>query len=302
MSKGVGRENINFDRLSQRFLPFCINLAKIIMKIAITGGNGRIGQAVIDLALVQGHTVVNIDRVQGESEKPGVTYLQVDSTDYDALENAFHQCDALIHLAAIAAPGHHPDHIVHNNNVVASYNALRAAAEVGIKRVCQASSINAIGGAYSRWPHYDYLPVDEKHPTYNEDPYSLSKWICELQADSFVRRYGMTIASLRIHGVTNERADSAKWNQPGRNVIAKHLWGYVRKDATAQACLLGITADFSGHEAFYIVAPDTMMDKPSLELAQEFFPDTAVTGDLSDHNGFFNCKKAEQILGWQHDE
>ncbi|MFK7800225.1 MAG: NAD-dependent epimerase/dehydratase family protein [Anaerolineae bacterium] len=271
------------------------------MKIAVTGGNGRIGQAVIELALSQGHTTVNIDRVQSDTEMSGVTYLQIDSTDYEAVENALQGCDALIHLAAIAAPGRHPDQIVHNNNVVSSYNALRAAAEVGIKRVCQASSINAIGGAYSRWPHYDYLPVDEKHPTYNEDPYSLSKWICELQADSFVRRYDMTIASLRIHGVVPERETSAQWQHSGKEIIIKHLWGYVRKDATARACMLGITADFSGHEAFYIVAPDTMMDKPSLELAKESFPDTPVTGDLSGNKGFFNCQKAEQLLGWQHD-
>ena len=84
-------------------------------------------------------------------------------------------------MAAIPAPGHHPDHEVHNNNVMGSYNALRAAVEVGIQRVCQASSVNATGLAYSRWPHFDYFPLDEEHPTYNEDPYSLSKWICEEQ-------------------------------------------------------------------------------------------------------------------------
>ena len=75
--------------------------------------------------------------------------------------------------------------MVHNNNVVSSYNALRAAATAGVRRVCQASSVNAIGGRFSRWPpRYDYFPVDEQHPTYAEDPYSLSKWICEQQADA----------------------------------------------------------------------------------------------------------------------
>lgn len=281
--------------LAMGFIP------RYLMKIAITGGNGRIGKAVVELARAEGHAVVHIDRTESESQLTGVTYFQFDSTNYEPFEQALEGCDALIHLAAIAAPGRHPDHVVHNNNVVSSYNALRAAAEVGIKRVCQASSINAIGGAYSRWPHYDYLPVDENHPTYNEDPYSLSKWICELQGDSFARRYDMTIASLRIHGVVDQRSDSTKWDQPGRNIIAKHLWGYVRKDATARACMLGITADFSGHEAFYIAAPDTMMQTPSLELAQEFFPDAAVTGDLSGNNGFFNCQKAEQLLGWRHE-
>ena len=271
------------------------------MKIAVTGGNGRIGTAVIQLALANGHTIVNIDRMPAETEYPNVVYHQLETTDYDALEQALQNCHALIHLAAIATPVHHPDHIVHHNNVVSSYNALRAAAEVGIQRVCQASSINATGSAFSRWPHYDYFPVDEKHPTYNEDPYSLSKWICEAQADSIVRRYeSMTIASLRIHGVVSQKSDSAKWQQLGHNIIAKHLWGYVYKEATARACLLGITADFTGHEVFYIVAPDTMMDTPSLTLKEQFFPDVVIQGDLSGNNGFFNCQKAEQILGWRH--
>jgi hypothetical protein len=45
---------------------------------------------------------------------------------------------------------------------------LSAAATLGIQRVCSASSINAIGGAFSRAPRYDYFPIDEQHPTYVE--------------------------------------------------------------------------------------------------------------------------------------
>src|SRR6202011_523388 len=101
----------------------------------------------------------------------------------------------------------HADYVVHNNNVAGSYNVLSAAARLGITRVCQASSINATGGAFSRRPRYDYFPLDEVHPTYNEDPYSLSKWICEQQGDSFARRYEhMSIASLRFHWVIEDRA------------------------------------------------------------------------------------------------
>lgn len=272
------------------------------MKIAVTGGNGTIGQAVVELALSQGHSIVNIDRQQGADSKEGVTQLSVDTTDYDAFENVLQSCEALIHLAAISFPGGNPDHLVHNNNVVSSYNALRAAVEVGINRVCQASSINAIGGIYSRWPRYEYFPVDEKHPTHNEDPYSLSKWICELQADSIVRRYEhMTIASLRLHGVVSGLKETRKWEKALGLRIAKHLWGFTSREATARACLLGITADFSGHEIFYIVAPRTMMETPSPILKEEYYPDVPIIGDLSGNKGFFNCQKAERLLGWHHD-
>ena len=33
------------------------------MRIAVTGGSGRIGRAIVSLAVAQGHQVVSIDRV-----------------------------------------------------------------------------------------------------------------------------------------------------------------------------------------------------------------------------------------------
>jgi nucleoside-diphosphate-sugar epimerase len=275
------------------------------MRIAITGGSGRVGRAVIGLALSQGHSVVSVDRTPPaqDTEQPNITFIQADITDYRDFEQALRGCQALVHLAAIPSPGGHPDYEVHNNNVVSSYNALSAAARLGIARVCQASSINATGAAFSRWPHYDYFPLDELHPTYNEDPYSLSKWICEQQADSFARRYeAMTIASLRFHAVVPTRATIVQFAQRLGDMVAKQLWGYTSLDATARACLRTLTADFRGHEAFYIVAPDTMSETPSLELKQQFFPNVPVRGDLGANRGFFNCAKAERLLGWKHDE
>ncbi len=274
------------------------------MRIAVTGGSGRVGRAVIDLVLAQEHSVVSIDRTQPgpAADQANVPFVQVDMMDYADVERALEGCDALIHLAAIPAPGGHPDHVVHNNNVVSSYNALLAAAQLEIKHVCQASSVNATGAAYSRSPHYDYFPLDEEHPTYNEDPYSLSKWICEQQADSIARRYeDMTIASLRFHWVVPERSTAVTWGRNESGMVAKHLWGYTSLDAAARACLLSVTATYRGHEVFYIVAPDTTVDTPSLELSQRFFPGIPVRGTFAGNHSFFNSSKAERLLGWQHD-
>lgn len=274
------------------------------MKIAVTGGTGRVGSAVIGLALSQGHSLVSIDRVAPAEGvlPPEVKFIQADITDYEAFRNAMDGCDALVHMAAIASPNGHANYVVHNNNVTGSYNALRAAVEVGIKRICQASSINAIGGAYSRAPKYDYFPVDEKHPTYAEDPYSLSKWICEIQAEAIVRRFeDVVISSLRFHGVVPPGVKVTKRTEVKEPWAAKHLWGYTSSEASASACLLSLTADFKGAEAFYIVAPETMMAIPSLELAKQFFPDVPVTGDLSGGRSFFDSTKAERLLGWKHD-
>ena len=273
------------------------------MKIAVTGGSGSIGRAIVALALEQGHGIVSIDRAPpAELRQPAAfRFVQADVTDYEALLTAFQGCDALIHMAAIPSPMRDPGHTVHNNNVVGSYNALRAAAELRIRRICQASSVNAIGLSFSRAAHFNYFPVDEKHANYCEEPYGLSKWICEQQADSIVRAYeGMRIASMRFHWVVPDRATSANRFGFANEQCAKHIWAYTLIEPAARACLLSLEAAYTGHEVFYIVAPDTNIDIPSLDLAATFFPDVPVRGDLSGNRAFFSSAKAERLLGWIH--
>lgn len=273
------------------------------MKIALTGGSGGVGRAITTAALDAGHELVSIDRVEpaDEHRRDGVKYLVAEMADYDALVAGFAGCDALIHMAAIPSPGRHPDHVVHNNNVVGSYNALRAAVENNIFRICQASSVNAIGHSYSIDPKYDYFPIDEEHPNYSEDPYSLSKWICEQQGDAFARLYPqIRIASMRFHWVIPDRSFAARnftVDAPSPN---KHLFAYTRFDAAADACLKSLEAPFTGHEAFYIVAPDTSVDVPTRELIARYFPDTPLKTEMAGRASFFNSTKAERMLGWKH--
>lgn len=273
------------------------------MRIAVTGAAGRVGAAVAEFAMSQGHEVLALDRADMPPMVRVTHYERVDVRDYDAVRASLDGCDALIHLAAIPGPGARPDDVVHNTNVVSSYNALRAASDAGIRRVAQASSINAIGGRFSRWPRYDYFPVDEAHPTYAEDPYSLSKWECEQQASAIARRdRTMSIASLRLHGVVHTKADTEVWVDTPDAIAEKQLWGYVEYGAVARAFLAGITADLGGHETFYVVAPDTMVETPSLELAARHYPEVPVRGDLSGRRAFFDCGKAWSLLGWRHDD
>ena len=272
------------------------------MRLAITGARGRVGRYVCQAALARGIEIVAIDRRPADtSPSPGQRDLVVDATDYDALLAAFAGCEALIHLAAIPHPLTDPDQIVHNHNVTASYNALRAAIELGITRICQASSVNALGLSFSRAPLFDYFPIDEHHPMRNEEAYGLSKQICEAQADNLTRRHeGVRVASMRFHFVTESRqeAQSRTGNTPEQR--ARELYGYVRGDATADACLRSLEADFAGHEVFNVVAPDTLLEEPSLEVAKRLYPDAEIRKPLLGNASFFDSTKAERILGWVH--
>ncbi|WDR04508.1 NAD(P)-dependent oxidoreductase [Devosia rhodophyticola] len=272
------------------------------MKIAVTGTSGNIGRAIVEMALAQGHSLVCIDRVVPDDDTSDtLKFVQADMSEYDKLVEAFAGCDGLIHMAAIPSPGRHPDHIVHNNNVVGSYNALRAAVEQGIKRICQASSVNAIGHSYSRKPRYDNFPIDETHANYSEDPYSLSKWICEAQGDSFARRYeDIAISSLRFHMVVPERSDAVAIYANNDLSVDHHLWAWTGRAAAADASIKCLEAPFKGHEAFYIVAPDTAEDTPSQSIAAQQFPNVPITGDLGGNRSFFSAAKAERLLGWRH--
>src|SRR5215216_1360672 len=240
------------------------------MRIAVTGGSGDMGSNLIPYLIEQGHTVVSIDRKIPANHRRDINYMTADVRDFGQFVAAIRECDVLVHLAAIRSPGSHPDPVVYADNTISSYNALSAASTVGITHVCLASSINAIGGAFSRSPRYDYFPVDEKHPTYAEDPYSLSKWVLEQQADAFARRFEwMTISSFRLHWLLNSREDAIQHSARLSGLAIRHLWAYTLLSEASRAILLSLTADFKGHEVFYIVAPQTASKELSLELAHQ---------------------------------
>ena len=276
------------------------------MRIAVTGGNGEMGKSLIPYLLEQGHSVVSLDRTLPaaySSFRRDISYLIADTCDFGQFIAGIRGCDALIHLAAIRSPLNNPDPVVYADNTVSSYNALSAAATLGIKRVCLASSVNAIGGAFSQSPRYDYFPVDEQHRTYAEEPYSLSKWVLEQQADAFARRFEwMSIASLRLHMLIDTRAKAIEFTPVLGEIAIRHLWGYTLLGEASRACLLSLTADFTGHEVFYTIAPHTVTSEPSRELARQHYPHTEIRGDFSDNSAFFDCSKAERLLGWKHQE
>ncbi|HLI01174.1 MAG TPA: NAD(P)-dependent oxidoreductase [Acidimicrobiales bacterium] len=275
------------------------------MKIAITGARGRMGTSLCAHAVRAGHEVVAIDaRPPGEADATpgGLRHVTVDVTDFDELRRSVEGCDRLVHLAAFPSPGGQPAWRVHNDNVVGSYNALLAGAELGISHIAMASSINATGAAFSRRPRYDYFPLDERHPTYNEDPYSLSKWVEEAQSDSIARRYeNLAISSMRLHRLVESRAGLVERIDPDNAHVRNDLWGYTTFDAASRAFLAALEVTWKGHQAFYIVAPDTCVDRPTADLLAKYYPEVPLSTAFEGNQALYRSTKAEELLGWSHD-
>ncbi|RYP37331.1 hypothetical protein DL767_002974 [Monosporascus sp. MG133] len=296
--------------INQTFIPEFHHSSSTInkMKIAITGARGTVGKEVVKLAAKEGHSIVQVNRTEEPDDgTPNSKLVVADAAaDYDAVVEAFRGCDAVIHLAAIPDPVGKPDHVVHANNVNAAFNGLRAAGELGIKRFCYASSVNAIGLAYANQPlRFPYFPIDEDYPPNPTDAYALAKREAEVAAAAMANWFpGMRIACLRIHEVEQRGPVKQEHAENWKDAAVRQLWGWVNPAATARACLLAVTNPrFEGCQIFNIVAPDTTQDDtPSEELARKHYPDAEIRGDLSGNRGFWTTDKAERMLGWRHEE
>jgi nucleoside-diphosphate-sugar epimerase len=132
----------------------------------------------------------------------GIDYRVGDITHFDQMREVVRGCEAIVHLAAIPNPIFVAPHELFQINVQGTYNIYEAAAAEGIKRIVQASSINAFGCFWGNRDIFpDYFPIDEEHPTATTDVYSFSKEVVEDIGAYYWRRKGISSLSLRFPGV-----------------------------------------------------------------------------------------------------
>ncbi len=175
------------------------------MRVLITGGAGLVGTP-ISQRFVQLGWDVRVIGVDPDCALTGVQYAQCDIRDFDALKAQLPGCDAIVHLAAIPSTRTHPNAELFDINVAGTFNVFEAAEQLGIKRIVQASSINAIGGFWGcDVRRYDYFPLDEAHPLHTTDAYSYSKQMVEEIAAYFYRRAGINSVSFRLPAVWNDQ-------------------------------------------------------------------------------------------------
>jgi nucleoside-diphosphate-sugar epimerase len=168
------------------------------MQILLTGGSGSVGKMVVDRLVKIGHSVRVIGR-KSDVTMEGAEYQSCDINDYPRLREVIRDCQAVVHLAALPNPGSGTPEEVMRVNCQGTFNVFQAAAEEGIRRVVQASSINAAGQFYGLKPApLNYLPLDEEHPVSATDAYSFSKHIIEETGDYFWRREGITSVAYRL--------------------------------------------------------------------------------------------------------
>ncbi|MVA75141.1 NAD-dependent epimerase/dehydratase family protein [Auraticoccus sp. F435] len=271
------------------------------MRIAVTGGSGKLGRTVVRELQRNGHEVVNLDR-QG-ARGPG--YLPVDITDLgqvvDALAgvNRSEPVEALVHLAAIPAPGLATDAATFSHNLVGTFNVFWAAVRLGITKIVYASSETVLGLPFDTPP--PYIPVDEEYPARPESVYSLVKHLEETMAVELCRWYPeLSISAFRFSNVM-EPADYAAFPAFDADARARswNLWGYIDARDGAHAVECALRRAPQGFERYVVANADTVMSRPNAELVQEVFPGVEYRPTAGPNDTLLSIDKARRLLGYE---
>ncbi len=273
------------------------------MRIAVTGGSGKLGRAVVDGLLAHAHEVANLDRVPSPDMR--ASFTRVDFTDFgqtagalSRVDDRYDHLDAVVHLAAIPGPGMVPDAAIFANNVVSTYNVFQAARMAGIRNVVWASSETVLGLPFDEPP--PYVPVDEDVPLRPATAYSLGKTLDEAMARQFCRwDPALKMIGLRFSNVM-EVADYAAFPSfDGDATLRKwNLWSYIDARDGAQAVRLALEIETTGMDVFIIASPDSVMRRPNDELLDEVFPGVPRKRPLEPNETLLSIEKARRVLGY----
>lgn len=272
-------------------------------RVVVTGGSGKLGRAVVADLLRHDWSVVNVDQSPPPADQ-GCPHIRIDLTDFGQTVEALTTTpsdgvEAVVHLAAIPAPGITSNAATFAKNAPSTYNVFSAARLAGIRNVVWASSETVLGLPFDSPP--PYLPVDENYPPRPESTYSLVKTLEELMAVQFCRwDPRLKMVGLRFSNVMtpDDYAGFAQFQQDP--VLRKwNLWSYIDARDGAQAVRRALLWETTGTEVFIIANADSVMNESSASLAAKVFPGVEVRKDLGEHETLLSIDKARRILGYE---
>jgi nucleoside-diphosphate-sugar epimerase len=272
-------------------------------RVVVTGGSGKLGDAVVAELVSHGWDVVNVDTVAPAVQR--CPYTRVDLTDYGqtvealtAIDSRYQHIDAVVHLAAIPGPGAAPNAATFENNIISTYNVFFAARAAGIRNIVWASSETVLGLPFDTPP--PYAPLDEEYVGRPETSYSLSKHLSEAMAvqlcrqDPALKCYGLRFSNV----MRPEDYEAFPSYDSDPRLRSWNLWGYIDARDGAQAVRKALDHDGTGAEIFIIANADTVMSTPSARLMAEVFPDVPVLAELGTHETLLSIEKARRVLGY----
>lgn len=295
------------------------------MNVLVTGGSGKIGGYVLRELLNAGQTASSYSRTAPLVE--GARFIQGDITDLAQLKKACPGHEAIVHLAAVPAPGRTTPVRLMAVNVMGTVNVLEAALQSGMAKVVFASSGAVTGLSF---PERDipprYLPLDEDHPCEPQDEYGLSKLLGEFTCKRYSDAFGLHTICLRLGnnwyrdwegaavvvrsggGTSRFHSVEELWTEYGRRqedleagwpAGPRVFWDAVDARDTATAFRLALENDEIVHSVLMIYGDETYATMETRELVARYYPDVPLKAPLAGYAPLVSHERAALVLGYR---
>lgn len=179
----------------------------------VTGAAGFIGSNLVEHLLSQGHNVValdnvstglqsNLDLLKAHQNATNLTLIIGDIKDTSICNEACSGVDYVLHQAALGSVPRSIEkpELYNDNNIVGTFNMMKAASENKVKRFVYASSSSVYGDTPA-------LPKVESMVPNPKSPYAISKISNEYYGKVFNDVYGLPTVGLRYFNVFGPRQD-----------------------------------------------------------------------------------------------
>jgi nucleoside-diphosphate-sugar epimerase len=272
------------------------------MKVTLTGAAGHLGVHVCRALAEGSHAVRATDKLFRAD-------LSVEIEVADLLDRAscyrlMERSDALVHLA------NHPSfrdgdvHRAFNENVGMNMNVFQAAADLGVKKIVFASSVQVISGFSSGQgrnvaPELPYLPLDGEVPPNPGNPYALGKQASEMMLAYFARTSGMSCVAIRFPALVddNQLARMAA-NAAGQSANYNEGYSFLHYLDAASLVEAILRSTLPGFRIYFPAARDNRLRQPAAEVIRTSFPNTPLHRPLAEITSLVDISPIERETGW----
>jgi UDP-glucose 4-epimerase len=179
-------------------------------RCCVTGGAGFVGSSIVDqlieadaveVRIIDNFVRGNWSNLAWALEQPGVSVIEGDIRDKEAVDQAIDGVDYVFHQAALRitrcaeAPREAVEVLIDG-----TMNVLEACQEHKVRKVVAASSASVYGEP-------SYLPIDEAHPFNNRTMYGAGKIALEQMLRALNTTSGLQYVALRYFNIYGPRMD-----------------------------------------------------------------------------------------------
>jgi len=198
---------------------------------------------------------------------------------------------------------------VYNENVCVNMNVCQAAAELGVKKIVFASTIQVIA-VERRYPEDEgmpssltYLPLDGDSPANPRNTYALSKWATENMLEYYARRHGLDCVAIRFpytfdrryFETVSKRASEDAWH----GYAIEEAFSYLSCEDASRLIAAILRADLPGFRVYFPAAASPFLTVPIGKILQRFFPGVPLRRPLDQLGSLVDTSRIERETGWR---